>query len=278
MFGLVLMAIQSVAICFRCSKYDETYRAIQFSAQILYMGLMISVSTTLFTRIYYTFKYSVFKLSKCKIYICIFMVISSIINGILLATIIILTYPKWDEGINLILNITPALISLLLYFGASIWLIYLFANKMYKLGKLIKTEQQNAEINQRKILLLYTTSKYISLLSIAILTTWITFIGVFSLGFTVEYWSDLARQVFLLQFNVDCLINILCLYLQFPFSQKYYEKYCKYFGDFWLCILKAKGNKNEGQTENQRELKYHIEVNNTGNDKIGIVESTPIRS
>ena len=36
---------------------------------------------------------------------------------------------------------------------------------------------------------------------------------------------------------IDGTINIICLYLQFPFTQKYYNKYCMCFRDCCMYLI-----------------------------------------
>ena len=216
------------------------YLFLQYPAQILYNGLLFCILGILFIRLYYTFNDSAFKIPKYEIYTFILLIITAIISCVISVISRMLPFPEPPHGIYLIIHGTSTLLSMILYVGLSVWLIYLFARKMYVLGQSIKLEQSGYKMDDRQLKLLYTTSKYISLLSIAILTTWASFILYFAQTFTIDKWTDLGKQMFLLQFCIDSVVNNLCLYLQYPWSQKYYKKCCKCCESFWLCILTAK--------------------------------------
>ena len=52
--------------------------------------------------------------------------------------------------------------------------------------------------------------------------------------------SKFSSNIFVM-YSFDCMINIICLYLQYPFATKYYYKYCKCITKLWnnLLIYKA---------------------------------------
>ena len=75
---------------------------------------------------------------------------------------------------------------------------------------------------------MYAATKYIGLLSIAIISTVI--LALFSIiGKVSGMPMDNDFWIFgkLILCSIDNLINIICLYLQFKFGKKYYDKYCK---------------------------------------------------
>ena len=105
---------------------------------------------------------------------------------------------------------------------------------MYALTKMRATSMQSGgsiEFNEQQKQLLHTTTKYVTLLSLAMLSSWMAIlIGVIltaSLGFS----DEIFRTIIILE-NMDCKINILCLYLQYPFNREYYDKYC-------VCFVKS---------------------------------------
>ena len=117
--------------------------------------------------------------------------------------------------------------------------MFLFARKMYQLtnvGSFSMMDNNNDndddkyEFDERERELLYATTKYVVLLSIALVSTWITFL----LSWLEQIFDKNNNRdgVLSMVYNcIDCVINILCLYLQYEFNTKYYDKYCICFGD-----------------------------------------------
>ena len=135
-----------------------------------YEFLAFCVLGTLLLRIYFSFKGSIFNVTKCqkRLFISLY-----ILTGLCLAASMI-TYrivgnPDklpliWKKLYHIV-----TWLGTILYFTGCIIGMYLFAKKMYKLAKL-KGSDNGTKLNRDQLRLLYTTSKYISLLSLAVNT------------------------------------------------------------------------------------------------------------
>ena len=127
----------------------------------------------------------------------------------------------------------------------SIYGMYLFTEKMYALTKMRASSLNKGDpdkFNEQQRKLLYTTTKYLTLLSIAMLSTWIS--GICSIPLNVIYSMDNQMadkstiiDILLLLACIDSMVNIICLYLQFQFNHDYYDKYCTCFGKICTYFL-----------------------------------------
>ena len=140
------------------------------------------------------------------------------------------------------------------YCVASAYGMYLFLSKIYTLTKLRQLsivnglEQINEDatkLDERQLILLRTTSRYLSLLSLAIFTSWITFIQILIYPVFVDMYgpSMIGRQVIRMVYAIDCVENIFCLYLQYPFAKVCYDKYCSCLSVCCLCVLKRRAER-----------------------------------
>ena len=83
---------------------------------------------------------------------------------------------------------------------------------------------KNDGLNQHQKDFIYATKKYLTLLSIAILSivTNILFLVIRNIAYN-------DRTTFALSWIIDLAINIICLYLQYPFNKDCHDKYCAMF-------------------------------------------------
>ena len=120
--------------------------------------------------------------------------------------------------------------------------------------------------NQHQKKLLYTITKYVTFLSIAMISTWISAaISIFDSMLQRDQLDDKHDQlVFLITAAnircIDCVINIICLTLQYPFADAYYKKYCICFGDCCTQLITRKLVK-----EAERDLQDLGNPRNLGN-------------
>ena len=101
---------------------------------------------------------------------------------------------------------------------------------MYALTKMRASSRmcENKPVfNQGQKELLHTTTKYVSLLSFAMISTWITG-TLFALALNSLLGNAFGNEIFTFSMmSINCLdgaINTICLYLQFRFSKKYYNR------------------------------------------------------
>ena len=175
----------------------------------------------LLMRLYFSFKESVFAITEYQKWICLVLYSLSVV------TIIV----QWIIDIVYI-HVIMLSLGALLYLGLSMYGMIIFVQKMYQLLKMrqssIMAQNSNSEmqLNQQQIALLYTTTKYTLLLSIAMISTWIS--GANAMYRTLHTWSTEVHPTGFMISSIDIVTNIICLYLQFPFNKKYYDKYCRY--------------------------------------------------
>ena len=128
----------------------------------------------------------------------------------------------------------------IIYLSISIYCLILFAQKMYKLIKMksiiIDGNEIKLSVEQEK--LLYISTKYITLLSIAMISTWIALIFVISYSWLCAFQRiDCISSMEMGIHCTDSVINLICLYLQFPFAKNLYNKYCLFCSDCCLYML-----------------------------------------
>ena len=235
---IILVSIDILISCIPALLHLHKYTNTFF---ISYGGLTLSVGIMLLIRIYFAFKESVLQISKCQKYAFIMLPICGVISfyGAIITQRLRDSYTL--TGIEQRIYGIFLLLTGLFYFGTNIYGILIFAKKMYKLSELISYQQEtelelNPDCKDEQRELLQTTAKYISLLSLAIFTTWITFVSVVIYSNTGN-WGVLGYQIYTMQWSVDCMINIICLYLQYPFSKDYYDAYCTCLSKCCLYFL-----------------------------------------
>ena len=146
------------------------------------------------------------------------------------------------------------------YLALSIYGMILFASKMSALTKLRQSSTVNGRVTFRKdqMKVLYITTKYVTLLSIAMISTCITLLmGMCGkiVDLTIGLYGSPYGGVELMVQAIDCVINIVCLYLQFPSSRRYYEKYCGFCQKcFTYLVTRQVLDKEQREYENVMEV------------------------
>ena len=226
----------------------------------LYFILILTILATLLFRLYITFKGSMFSISKCQKWSFLVLFSLSTVSACI-AIILLYVVNSYTRNIVLFAAESPLLSIYSVIFGVfytltSIYGMVVFCRKMHGITKLQMqslrnvTDINNVSINKRQQKLLDAASKYISLLSIAIISTFLGFVafGIVISGFrwmpyddpeeehseTFEFWRTTINFIVL---PLDCTVNILCLYLQFPFAKDTYRKYCGCCSKCWKLVL-----------------------------------------
>ena len=188
---------------------------------------LIGTLLILILRLYFTFKDSNLRISKCQQWL--------LIITYLFLTVWLIVYFIFDVVINIsnwYLFAFTLGASGMIYFALSIYCMILFAQKMYKLIKMRFKAGTEMKLNFQQEKLLYVTTKYVTLLSIAMISTWITVIFAICYSWLCLFGRiDEEYCVYSVWMEVRCtdsLINIICLYLQFPFAKNIYNRYCLY--------------------------------------------------
>ena len=260
----ITICIIASSLC-NANQSDAMELALFTISGALYFGLTFSILATLLMRIYFTFRGSTLEISNTQKSIFTILYTLTIIPAIISIIIGFIV----DDGANgasfyfesPILSYF-SIVSGIFYVITSIYGMYIFTQKMYQLTKLRASTMKNVfdednagNLNKSQQDLLQTTSKYISLLALAIFTSFTTFLifgimiiiaRVIESGGKMEFYA--ISSIFIVS-PIDCTINMICLYLQYPFAKRYYDKYCKCFGRFWsYCLIK--------KTENAMKMRY----------------------
>ena len=99
------------------------------------------------------------------------------------------------------------------------------------------------------------------LLSIAIGSTWIAIcFGIITNIFGLPGW------VLIWATNIDSVINIIALYLQYPFNRKYYDRYCKCIYSICVEVAQEKFEKNVTARSSYEVLEAGRDETNLGQD------------
>ena len=225
---------------------------------------------TLFTRVYSTFKESILQITK---YQKILFIVLFCIN-VLFFGVSAVAYDIFGGTplVNLMLICNMASFA-----GSYIYGIYVFVTKMHQLTDMRVSigDNNQKELNQRQLRMLYTTSKYVSLLTFAQFTTIITcVIMILLIQFMWDKYEGLSRCILSMVVSMDSANNLLCLYLQYPFAERYYDKYCACFGKLWQCILKNNYYK-KNKTNNgwQSRLEMVMKNKSSGKDEHAAISS-----
>eukprot|EP01084_Bolivina_argentea_P052590 96606_1 len=80
------------------------------------------------------------------------------------------------------------------------------------------------KFNKSQHKLIDSISRYVALFALASLTSLITIMFILFDSIDVEFNDEWI----LTTAAVDCMVNFLCLYLQYSFASKYYSAACKY--------------------------------------------------
>jgi hypothetical protein len=111
------------------------------------------------------------------------------------------------------------LLTLFLFVVLSLWTVYEFCHKVLLTAKLRSNWTRTTGLDKKQCEIINVSFKYLSLFLLAASTTLIHF-GVFS--FCLYHELDPSILV-----GIDCMVNVLCLSLQFPFTAVFYYRYCR---------------------------------------------------
>eukprot|EP01084_Bolivina_argentea_P019156 35623_1 len=247
-----------------------------------YYTLVLVLLATFIARLYYTFRFSVYAISnKNKTIFLVLFIICSISSAIAVILYVISLFDAeyydqdlWNDVDNktyMTTAISFFLLALILYVSISIWTSKIFVSNLMKVTQLsgnslslymkarIKQEDSNDEndsddmspqLNERQIKMIDNVSKYVSLFSVAIGSSIITLLVISSNEWI--HWGGLFVQILFIFLNTDCIVNIMCIYLQYNFTGKYYRRYVKFIERVWKPIFVKKAKTDMVQA-------YHVE-------------------
>ena len=236
---------------FGCNNIDGGFndsifsKIIVIASRFMYFTLIFACTLAMvLVRVYTIFKDSIYRTTKFQNYCFVILYIVTMVITYLGLMPMIVGIDDIDESLN------PekfdkyydflTIIGTVLYLITYIYGMYVFAKCMVKLTTMTtissnesRSSQRSINLNEcqnkRKEELLYTSAKYVSLLSIAIITSFLT-TGIYWYLYSIVNdslsWSIMGAEILILVASVDCVVNIICLYLQYSFAKKYYDRYC----------------------------------------------------
>ena len=182
-----------------------------------------------------------------------------------------------------LIRVIFAFMGLILYFGLSIYGMILFAQKMYELTKMRRSTivDTNDNINEQQAVLLYATTKYMTLLTLAMVSSWIS--SSYMLGINIRSFdlvdaigNEIDASIALSITCIDSVFNVICLYLQYPMAKDYYDKYCICLGNFCTYLmtknaLKQKEQRHETLASVEFTNEVNVEQNNDKNENVELM-------
>ena len=249
-----------------------TYNAVIIVILIIYLYLytllLIEMQQTFMLRLHFAFKESVYRLTTNQwgtLFIAWICLLFFAVNASSFYTVVIVMHYISYYTLAYIFIILGGFV----YIFITTYCIYLFAQKILSLAKLNATSMRDVvsdnnkhaseiKLNEIQIKLLYNTARYISLLSIAIISSAVTLIF-------VPYFGR-SSMLFLFATYCDCTVNVICFYLQYPFATKHYDKYCVCLKKCWNGILNKIATKDlQKRYRDHHELNDKNHVNDDGN-------------
>ena len=217
----------------------------------LYMMVLLSLISTLIARLHFSFRDSIYGLSNLH-------------KTIFILLMILLTSSGISSCLGLFLDRFPAnfetsLVSGITYTIATGYSVTLFAYKLMKLVNIRAASvkdvmDENAiKLNKSQTKFIAQTSKYLSLLGLATLSSIITVITLAVFIATQLQWVGYVMGIHI---SMDTLVNMILLYLQYPFAKHYYDKYCKWSNKFWTMILMTSAERSM-QSKLRKSVELH---------------------
>ena len=156
-----------------------------------------------------------------------------------------------------------------------------FATKMMKLTDLRRSSihiqnidsAQDLKLNASQMKMIESVTRYCSLLDISILSSMIALIIVGVIGYMMRYTFTMEFfQISYIVISINCVVNVLCLYLQNSFANTYYERFCVGVHRCWRFMLTKKAK----QLLMKRYQKVIEENNDT--DQEETQQMTPLKT
>ena len=234
-----------------------------------YFGLILVLLATFIARLHYTFKDSSYKVSNKNsiIFIVLYSICAlSAIIAMVLYIIVLFEETQTDKSAwtvtrHPLMPITMYFCfnCMIFYISTSIWAAKIFVSNLIKVAQLSMDSMQNIsqqrltnmngtedtpelqdenvsiQLNEQQRKMIDMISKYVSLFSIGTGSSMITVL-VMSSGEWM-HWGDTFTQILFIFLDTDCIMNITCMYLQYKFSKKYYDRYVRFIERMWKPIF-----------------------------------------
>merc|ERR1712228_962399 len=258
-FQLIVQIIP-IILCWLNSTTDKGAQLFHLFAAFGTLFIWILILTTLLLRLYFTFRDSIYKMSKLSTTLFAISYAIMILVGCCSLAVIF-----WRTMIGTYTALSSKLLAI---FMSSLGFIYcsitasaisLFAKNLMTITNLRASSfqpipshdtcetQKDVKLNEEQMKMIENATKIVSLIVICILTSLLTvsFMAVFGYMFSrdVEHWDIELFQIVYIVKSIDVLINVICLYLQCSFAKKHYKQYCVLSHKCWRYILTQKAAK-----------------------------------
>eukprot|EP01083_Nonionella_stella_P148964 472456_1 len=268
----ILIAIASIKAMKRKTAMKKVLKWLFVSSMIAYYFMALNLLGSLLYRLYITFDDSMYRISTVPRYIlnvlfvtCVFLMLPTV--GIYASCI-----PSSDRSEvqqRILYAIYCGLASFIFYIITAVIIVSLFAKNMLLLSKSRASSkrnitQENPQLNQRQMLFINQISRYVSLFSMAMLSTFVTVTSVMLAGIVPSSLKGKTVQLMLISISIDGTVNMSCLALQYTFTNEFYHRHCKWIECCWKAIFIKR-------TFQSMATKTLVKQQNT----IGINELTP---
>ena len=222
-----------------------------------YIILCSTLLSTLILRFYITFQESRWSISKRELALSLMFVL--FVDAFLLWTGAA-WYLDWIQLKDLYLT---QFVGMIMFILLSIWTVYNFLSNLLSLAKLAAVTKLglqlqlklNEKLNDRPQIMINISSKYVALFILASTTTIMTMFmaAVFQLEFMIHPG---------ILYSIDCVVNILCLYLCHAIADHHYIRYCRGLDRCcrWKMIRKVESDyilRKQAISEAQKEMAIH---------------------
>eukprot|EP01084_Bolivina_argentea_P014781 27644_1 len=225
----------------------------------------------LLLRLHFTFKGSYLELSTvAKIIFSILYVIILIMTCVLSVIMSHRIFLYWFSTLKYIDNMTFAIvigIHSFTYIGTTVIANIIFGKKLINLSNVtssssIDIHQKSDILNKEQLKIIESVTRHSLLLNIGIFGGFITvcFIIIAVLLHTSGgYWTITYLHVVFIIISIDFVVHVSTIYLQYSFTTKYYDKYCKTGHSCWRYVLTQKAEKLLLK-QYQKDINHEIET------------------
>eukprot|EP01084_Bolivina_argentea_P269791 458613_1 len=227
-------------------------------------------------RLYFSFKDSMFAISKPTKFILISLYTFTVLLFAVSSSVTIIMLNRVgcenmdSNNITIVLSINT--IPVPFYILTTIITIIIFAKKLLKLT----TFRQNSVMDVNKlptlkphqIKMIENATKYVCLLTMGISTSFCTMVFIWICWIYFAKYEHNVAIIFAI-LSIDGVINTTGLYLQFPFAFNHYEKYCKCLHLCWRYILTKNATNalmNRYKTAQNEEILEMVDTNHQHED------------
>eukprot|EP01084_Bolivina_argentea_P231817 390837_1 len=224
----------------------------------------------LFARLHFTFRDSMFGLSKRTQIIfvtlyCVVLILSCVLIYITSHRIVIygseVPITQWIV-LPEVFGVTFSIYGVF-YLGAAAAATITFAHKLVKLTNISSFSSRDVHsrrtLNKKQLKIIESATRYTSLVDIGIGSGLITSVILVIYGYNGEtHWTVRFFHLVFMITSINFLIQVITTYLQYPFATKYYYKYCKCNHLAWRFMLTQKADKMFEKSK--RNIDYEMQV------------------